>query len=295
MAYRFKRREPIAGGFRRIADEQIAGLLRDIESATTESIHDARRRCKMLRALLALADEALDTRARARANEAVEKISRALAPVRDAEVRLQTLETLLAPAAARPTARFAQVRSLLQAQATAARRLVLTAGDWRDVAALVRSAHERMQALEFSCKGWRALGPGLTRSFRRGRQGLAASLDDPSPEVRHQWRKHVKLLWNHVRLLHGCQPRRLGAVARQLATLGETLGAEHDLAVLRQHLVQHGKRHREPAAFGAIVDLIDTRRALERRSADALGGKLYRRKPAVFAAQIERAWKRWRE
>jgi CHAD domain-containing protein len=295
MAYRFKRREPVAEGFRRIVDEQVAGLLEDIATAGAESVHSARRRCKMLRALLELPAAALDRRQRERADDALEKIARSLAPVRDAEVRLQTLEALLASSAAHASESFAQARGLLRSQAAAARRLVLTASDLRDVVALVKAAQARLLALVFDRKGWRAIGPGLARSFRRGRRSFAAALDDPSPEVRHHWRKQVKLLWNHLRVVHGCHPKKLSALPRQLDALGETLGTEHDLAMLRQHLAQHGKRHRSPAAFHAIVDLIDSRRTQLRRTADAQGRALYRQKPAAFAEQIERAWHVWRK
>lgn len=294
MAFCFKRREPIADGSRRIAAEQIRGLLEDTRSATAESVHSARKRCKMLRALLALHAHALDEPPRRGANKAIQKIARALAPVRDAEARLQTLDALLALPAASPAQRFSHVRGLLEAQAASARQLVLTRSDLRDVEALVRSAEARLLALAFDRKGWRAIGPGLTRCYRRGRRNFAAALDDPSPERRHAWRKQVKRLWNQLRLLEGCQPRKLGALVLELDRLGEILGAEHDLAVLRAHLAQHGRRNRSPAAFAAIVELIDSRRAQLRREADALGHALYGEKPRAFAEAIEHLWREWR-
>lgn len=294
MAYRFKRRETIAHGFRRIVAEQITGLLDDSRQATGESVHSARKRCKMLRALLELHASALERPARERADKAVRKIARSLAPVRDSAVRLQTLDALLALPSAQPAQRFAHVRCLLEAQAASARQLVLTRSDLRDVVALVRSAEARLLALAFARKGWRAIGPGLTRGFRRGRRSFATALDDPSPEVRHRWRQQVKRLWNHLRLIEACQPKKLGALVRKLDALDETLGTEHDLAVLRQHLVQHGRRHRAPAAFDAIVDLIDGRRTQLRRAADAQGHALYREKAGDFSAALERAWRRWR-
>jgi CHAD domain-containing protein len=295
MAYRFKRREPVADAFRRISREQFVGLLSRLKTTADDGIHEARKHCKMLRALVELLSGACDARACQRADEALEKIARSLAPVRDADVRLQTLEALLTRAGPRAPQRFAHVHGLLRAQAASAHRLGLTTADLRDVAALVKAAEARLLALEFSRKGWRAIGPGITRAFRRGRRSFAQSLEDPSPEIRHQWRKRVKLLWYHVRLLQGSQPKRLAALARKLESLGETLGAEHDLAVLRQHLAQHGKRNRSPASFDGIIERIDVRRSQLRRIADALGHTLYAEKPAAFEKRLKRAWHEWRQ
>lgn len=295
MAYRFKRRESTAEAYRRIVEEQIAGLHEDINDASAEGIHEARKRCKMLRALVELFRGALDERASKRTDDALEKIARSLAPVRDSEVRLQTLEGLLARGMPRATQRFAHVHALLQAQAASARRLTLTAADLRDVTALVAAAHTRLLGLSLTRKGWNAFGPGITRTYRRGRRAFSDALEDPSPEIRHEWRKRVKLLWYHIRLLQGSQPKKLGAFARKLESLGETLGAEHDLAVLRQHLAQYGRRNRSPAAFDGIVDLIDSRRTQLRRASDALGRTLYAQKPAAFESRLKRAWHTWRE
>ncbi len=295
MAYRFKRRESVADAFRRIVDEEAAALIAALKATGNDGVHAARKRCKMLRALLELLDGAAEKRACAKADESLEKIARALAPVRDAEVRLQTLEGLLTGAGARSPQRFAGARSLLQAQAASARRLSLTPADLRDVAALVRTGQERLLALQLDRKGWDALGPGLTRTYRRGRRSFEKGLGDPSPENRHQWRTRVKLLWYHVRLLHGCQPKKLGTLEAKLAALGETLGIEHDLATLRQHLAQHGRRHRSPAAFDGVIDLIDKRRTFLRRTADALGRKLYAEKAGDFARRMKHAWHAWRK
>jgi CHAD domain-containing protein len=249
----------------------------------------------MLRALLALLAGGFEERSSERAEGALEKIARSLAPVRDAEVRLQTLEYLLEVSPAPSAQQFDHVRSLLRAQAASARRLSLTPADLRDVAALAEAARERLLALTCDRKGWRAIGPGLARSYRRGRRSLAEALDDPSPKRRHRWRQRVKVLWNHLRLLQGCQPKKLGALLEKLEALGDALGCEHDLAELRQHLAQHGKRHRSVPAFDAIVALIDIRRAKLRRAADSLGRKLYAPKPDAFTRELKHAWQEWRD
>lgn len=294
MAYRFKRKETIPDASRRVIGEQLAGLLSKVQAVEPGAVHDARLRTKMLRALLQLIRETCPPQALRRADAALEKIARALAPVRDAEVRLKTFDAVLARTSPQGLQRHAQVRSLLQAQAATARQLSLTPSDLRDVVALATTAQTQLAALPIEGRGWRAIGPGLTRAYRRGRKCLAAAVEDPTPEKRHEWRKQVKLLAAHLRLLQSCQPRKLDRHARQLEALGARLGTEHDLAVLRQHLALHARRSRSLAAFAGIIDLLDTRRAAVRRRADALGRKLYRAKPAAFSTRLRRAWEKWR-
>ena len=292
MAYRFKRREPVPEAVRRIGDEQFAALVGHLQGETEDGIHEARKCCKMLRALLRLVGPrgavAFD-----RADAALEKIARALAPVRDAEVRLRTFEAILTQAGPRAGSRFAKVRALMEAQAKSARRLTLTAGDLRDIVAMATVAQGKVNTLPSAHPGWRAIGPGLRKTYRHGRKALAVAQDDPSLEQRHRWRRHVKLLWYHVRLLHGAQPKKLAALALKLEMLSETLGDEHDLALLRRDLTVQGKRNRASAEFDSLASLIDRRRADLRRAADRLGRRLFKAKPGEFVGRIEQAWRKW--
>lgn len=292
MAYRFKRREPVPEAVRRIGDEQFAALVGHLQGETEAGIHEARKCCKMLRALLGLvgprAALAFD-----RADAALEKTARALAPVRDAEVRLRTFEAILAQVGPRAGSRFAQVRAVIQSQAKSARKLTLTAGDLRDIAAMAAVAQGKVNALAIAHAGWRAIGPGLRKTYRHGRRALAVAQDDPSLEQRHRWRRHVKHLWYHVRLLHGAQPKKLATLALKLETLSETLGDEHDLALLRRYLAAQGKRSRARAEFDSLASLIDRRRADLRRAADRLGRRLFKAKPGEFVGRWEQAWRKW--
>lgn len=293
MAYRFKRREPVSNAFRRIVDEQFLGLIANLRKETGVGIHEARKHCKRLRALLKLMAKP-PLAAIAKADAALERIARALAPVRDAEVRLHTLENLLKRADAGGRAKLAVVRSLLAPQANSARRLTLKPADLRDIVAVAVAAQARVRALPIVHKGWRALAPRLHDTYRRGRKMFAVALDDPSPEVRHCWRRHVKRLEYHLRMFRSADPRKLGSLACELETLGDMLGDEHDLALLRKHLEAHGKRSRTLASSDGITALIDRRRTELRRSADTLGRALYKAKPGEFLAQMEHAWRCWR-
>src|ERR1700733_10637342 len=71
---------------------------------------------------------------------------------------------------------------------------------------------------------------------RRGRQAFTRARGTREMEDLHAWRKRVKDLWYHERLLAStCGPTVRGH-AKDLDRLSELLGDDHDLAVLRQEL-----------------------------------------------------------
>ena len=80
--------------------------------------------------------------------------------------------------------------------------------------------------------GWKFLAPGLERTYKRGRARFSDVRRDPSPENVHEWRKRVKDLWYHLRLLRDSWPEVLGAVSDQAHELSDLLGDHHDLSVL---------------------------------------------------------------
>jgi CHAD domain-containing protein len=71
-------------------------------------------------------------------------------------------------------------------------------------------------------------------SYRRGRQAFTRARGTREMEDLHAWRKRVKDLWYHERLLAStCGPTVRGH-AKDLDRLSDLLGDDHDLAVLRQ-------------------------------------------------------------
>ena len=86
--------------------------------------------------------------------------------------------------------------------------------------------------------GWKTLESGLLRAYRRGRQAFAHARATGEMEDLHAWRKRVKDLWYHERLLAPtCGPTVRGH-AKELDRLSDLLGDDRDFAILRQELTQ---------------------------------------------------------
>src|SRR5436190_11823631 len=95
MPFRFKRRESIRDGVHRIAAELLDDIIADLEAKPPE-IHEARKRFKMLRALLRMIRTGVSREFRRSENAQFRRLGQSLGAARDAQVRLETFERLLA-------------------------------------------------------------------------------------------------------------------------------------------------------------------------------------------------------
>jgi CHAD domain-containing protein len=134
---------------------------------------------------------------------------------------------------------------------------------------------------------------GLRRSYRRGRKRFAETAPSPTAEHVHEWRKRVKDLWYHLRLVRGARPGALGKAAGRAHELSDLLGDHHDLEVLRDDAARRrGVVGSEDLA--TLDHLVERRQGELLGAARALADKLYDRKPKRFVGRIGEYWAAWR-
>lgn len=295
--YRLRRRESPAAGVVRIAlgrIEHAEDQLRGAEPGDrAEAVHEARKDLKKLRAVLRLVRDELGGGAYRSENERYRDAGRALSAMRDAQVAVESLDSLREPAG-----HHAESDGLgrFKARLEERRREAESAGadDAAIDAALGALDAGRSQIEEWRLPdGWSLVGPGLERSYRRGRVALRAALTEPTDDRLHEWRKRAKDLWYHLRILQDAWPAVLGQAAEEAHRLSELLGDDHDLAVLRGMAEQDGEVE-DPGEREELLDLIERRRAQLRQEAAELGRRLYAEKPKAFAARFRGYWQVWR-
>lgn len=303
MAYRLDPGLPTASEVRRALGEQIgraAAELRVPGGPTAEGVHEVRKRIKKARSLLRLARADVGAGVARHANAELRRVGADLARQRDADALVEALDRLAAtdapstdpPSTADPATAdaLARVRAGLVERAEAVR-----AGDAVDQATVRGAARTLEQVATWldrvpaHAHGWDALGPGLERSYRRGRAAFAALPDEPSAEELHEWRKRVKDLWYHQRLIRRLWPDAQRPIIEAADQLADVLGQEHDLALLVDLLsAPDGGEAPTPAVEPAVRDLVvglaDARRADLQAVARDLGARLY--------ADDGRAWER---
>lgn len=294
MAYCFKRKESVPKGIRRLGGKRIEHALEYLKKCDrAEAIHCMRKDIKKERAVIRLVRTRVPKKDFVRLTKRLREAAACLAAPRDACIKAKTVRDLvghfkgqLAPGALR------HVRAELRKGCDEELKRF---GEKKTKSAVERLLHgvaKRLARLNVNGKGWKALRPGVNTAYRQGQRAYRMALADPSPENFHAWRKRAKDLWYHVRLLHPVWPEQLEAMAGELETLGEYLGDDHDLTVLRMDI--------EERAFGnaqeldIINGLIVQRQRELRTAALALGVRFYAEKPSTFCDRLAGYWHAWR-
>jgi CHAD domain-containing protein len=297
VAYEFGADEPVQQAIIRCATEQLDKAVSELcETAKQDpggAVHAARKAIKKERSLLRLARGAMPQQQRRRENARLREVARRLSDVRDADVMIAAAGELSERFAGQlPASTWEKIQSHLEARRSAERSPGQGWADGPVVEELV-SVRSGVGDWQLSTGGWQAFGTGLVRSYRRGRQACARARAGGQTDDFHVWRKRVKDLWYHERLLAPtCGATVAGHVA-ELDRLSDLLGDDHDLAVLRDKLT-----HESTAVavdLDAVLKLIDHRRAELQTEAGHVGRRVYAEKPKAFRHRMRRAWKAGRE
>lgn len=300
MAYRLKAPESISQGVQRIAYEEIdkalTQLLGQTDDSPEEAVHDARKRLKKLRALLRLVRDEIGSEIYHQENTCFRDAGRLLSNVRDAQVTIETLDTLTEHFAPIISADgFKDVRQALEARSQSIRERVLEEKNTQeDAIRMIKAARERVNDWSITSNKWSTLHPSIQRVYKRGNKGLILALNQPSVENFHNWRKRVKYLWYHLRLLKLVWSNLMTEMASETKQLADYLGDDHDLAMLLQLLKQEPKLAGDRTQLDALIGLIDRRRLQLQQSAYSLGQRIYAEKPGVFVERIGVYWQIWR-
>jgi CHAD domain-containing protein len=297
VRYHFKRHEPLACGFVRVAQEELEGALADLGAGsgtppTDDGIHEARRRLKKLRALLRLMRPVLGDAEFARNNITARDAGRGLSPARDAAVQLATLDGLLDGCAARQAEKLSPLRRRIARSVRRSAQTKRAAAATDDAIARLRTL---LVAIELPAVPDDAalLCDSLRRAYRRARGALAATAADASDEALHALRKRVKNLQYQLQLTRQAAPLRGRRLLRKLDRLGEKLGLDHDLAVLTKALTPDPAI--DEAALAALCERVKRRRRKLQRDSLRIAKGLFAEKPAAWLKPFARAWKRWHE
>ena len=296
MSYRLKQDETISDGIKRIVIEQIDQAIEGLESQSgsqDDAIHDARVCFKKIRAVLRLVRTEFDADIFRQENICYRDAGRRLSAIRDTAAMLETFDKLtvrfadqLAPNA------FAELRQPLK-QSSTARGLRRRKPCWQWQRPFVR--HD---------DGWSIGRSSRTASQPWGRESnvftnragraLPTLIEQPSVENFHEWRKDVKYLRYQIRILKPIWSTMLGRLGDELETLGEYLSEDHDLALLRQCVLEPAEPTDGHMDIEALIALIDRRRGELQVEAKCLGERVYAERPRAFAGRLQVYWQAWR-
>lgn len=202
-----------------------------------EAVHRARKTIRRLRSFLALLEHsALETAA---ADAALRRLGDGLSVLRDAHVVVETCARL---ASAQPEQPWQAVRIRLTARRDAilARTLARDPGFSRRRAALLRVAAD-LQAQPWDLLKRGDIRKGVARSERRAQKAEKRATRSHDADDLHRWRRRVRRLRMQLEalpavddvLITSAKQKGPGRQARALHTLGDRLGRQQDLRMVR--------------------------------------------------------------
>ncbi len=293
MPFHFKKREPVAKAVRRMCRERLEGALKTLQrSDRLKGVHNVRKEIKKLRAIFRLMRGEIGNKIYRRNNQALRAAAAGLTAMRDAQVKLNAFESLTKHFNRRLSARpFPKIKKALKKNCRATERKFLKGRSAASVGKILRALKEDAADLKTDSKGWAAISPGFTRSYCRGQEALKAVHREASPENLHEWRKRVKDLGYHLRLLCHVWPRKLPATTDEMEKLGELLGDDHDLVMLAEFV---RKKFKKAGEATNLCKLIGQRQKELRAEALKIGERFYAEKPLDFCRRIGDYWKIWR-
>ena len=301
------RREPLAVGLRRVTVDQFDVALRSMAQDPMDlAVHEVRKATKRVRALLRLVRTQLGDERYRTENAVLRDTARLLSPLRDADVHVTSVASLRDRFASqlRPTA-FADLSALLADRRRRVFERTVDEDDWPRVVYSLRSARARYAAWPVADEtarahgmsvvghGFDSVGPGLTMTYRRGRQEMSEAANRPTADNFHAWRKRAKYLRHQMELLAPLFPEVLDGYAAALGRLGEVLGDEHDLAELLRFVAAHPAYIPDPTERSMLVALVQHRRAELQTAALSLGSRVYAEAPNRFTGRVSDYWSAW--
>ncbi len=272
MTIRLVKKESLHRGLRRIAAEQIDALIAEMKDpgvAAEVKVHEYRKCCKRVRALLRLGRNAMDLDFKAE-DDRFRQAARALGDLRDQHVQALVLAGFTGdppPPVASCPADVAMLKKALQ-KMRAARKSV---GQWP-----IRG------------RGFGDLAPGFENTYAKCREAWQRAGRVPSDHRFHRFRRWAKYHRYQVNMLELANRARMREYGERLERLGDLLGDAHDLAVLQASLEQD--RHAPKKLVAAV-----TRRKQELYAeALALGRRCLHRRPEKVTAELAGWWAGWR-
>jgi CHAD domain-containing protein len=289
MAFRLPFDRNLDDALRQTAREELAEAIRllrdDYPERPVTAVHEARKNLKKTRALLRLARPGLETETYRRENWAIRDAARLISGARDADVMQQTVDRLAKRHDARVSGdEFDDLRARLRDAPAAAEQPgsngAAPSSDGGAPAAVIEALTAvlgRIDDWPLHCE-WSTIASGISRAYRRGRSAFVEADVDPTTELLHDWRKRVKDLWYHQRLLVDAWPEVLGVQSEEAHRLSELLGDDHDLGVLGERVT--GDRDT------AVLELVGEARAELLRDARRLARRVYAETGDAFATRI---------
>ncbi|HET9929491.1 MAG TPA: CHAD domain-containing protein [Polyangiaceae bacterium] len=248
------------------------------EGSLAERVHEARKRIKRVRAVLALVDGGGPG---AELAEACRRAAARLAGPRGHAALLHSYERLVS---LEPECENAALRQELHARAASVSE---GAPDFLEATArCLHDARAFAKQVEVQGNGFDAIARGFRATYRRARRALHLARASGKATDFHAFRKPCKRHFYQLRLLEDVWPAVMETRTAELDRTGELAGEHHDLSLLRDEL-----KKLVPGEPGQGLDAIVARRERQlEQQILALGELCFAERGRAITSRVRRYW-----
>jgi CHAD domain-containing protein len=313
MTSKFDFQEAFRRAIPRLARERVDRVIKSLSEKPqlgAESIHEARKTLKSLRALLQLARGSMDAEVRRRENIFFRDAGRLLSPLRDPQALLEALDYFSKgnDRSGVSIPKQESIRTFIEKiQAEIAQHLV-NGLPQREVRKLLRELRlvRSRAALWFegvpgeNGNEWEIfVGIGLRRTYRKAKnlvwQFEVMGHERGDDNTWHELRKSAKALGYQLRLLKPIWPKMMNASVDEIDQLTDRLGDANDLAILRAKILNQPydpSETQESAEIRRIfMQILDRRKQKLQSEAFKLAKLVYAEKPGRFEGRLAAYWR----
>jgi CHAD domain-containing protein len=295
MTSKFDFQEAFRRAIPRLARERVDRVLKSLGEKPqpgAESIHEARKTLKSLRALLHLARGSIDAEVRRRENIFFRDAGRLLSPLRDPQALLEALDYFSEGRnhSGFSTPKQESIRAFIAKVQREIEKRLVDGLPQREVRKLMRELRvvKSRAGLWFeavppgTANEWEFfVGIGLRRTYRKAKNLV--------------WQFEAKALGYQLRLLKPIWPKMMNASVDEIDQLTDRLGDANDLAILRAKILNEPYDPSETQEFAEIrrifLQMLDRRKEKLQSEAFTLAKLVYAEKPGQFERRLAAYWR----
>jgi CHAD domain-containing protein len=313
MTSKFDFQEAFRRAIPRLARERVDRVLKSLGEKPqpgAESIHEARKTLKSLRALLHLARGSIDAEVRRRENIFFRDAGRLLSPLRDPQALLEALDYFSEGRnhSGFSTPKQESIRAFIAKVQREIEKRLVDGLPQREVRKLMRELRvvKSRAGLWFeavppgTANEWEFfVGIGLRRTYRKAKnlvwQFEVMGHETGDDNTWHELRKSAKALGYQLRLLKPIWPKMMNASVDEIDQLTDRLGDANDLAILRAKILNEPYDPSETQEFAEIrrifLQMLDRRKEKLQSEAFTLAKLVYAEKPGQFERRLAAYWR----
>jgi len=296
MSYELRQGETLGDNLRRICRKQIedAIAIANGKKKTEDTpVHEMRKHLKKARAAVQIVRKEIGRGLFRQQDHFLRDVSRLTSEIRDAEVRLQTVQQLQGIARRRGRGHYARLEGMLTLELE---NFMAAFAEWQTQAvSVLERAHGMVDCWpldQFSCKQLRCSVQGAYKSARRA---LRNAETNPTVKSFHQLRIKAKMLWYQLRILRPINPVVLKNLSDDLHSLNDLLGRAHDLSFLGERLRGEGQKSEWQREGHKLLAVIEVSQADLQRGAAELAQHFFAERARDFGARLGGWLKEWKK